>query len=252
MRAAAPLLGSRIRQTGGTEPNRRLGGVGGHEMQRIVHYSGGVIFEHPGRSLRAAVIAAVAQKINLAGADLTRAYLVGAELANAQLMGALLEDAILSGADLTGADLTGADLTTANLKGATLLESRLKSARLRGANLTGAYLAGADVTGADLSGARLRRSCLAGTNFDKANLTCARTTAGEVHGVLATGCLLGYRWTAFLMADGSRRLHYGCEEYSLAYWRKTAKKLARRHFSEGDVPRYTHAILTLVDFVERL
>jgi len=221
-------------------------------MHRIVRYSGRLLFEHPGRSLRAAVVAAVKQKINLAGADLTRAYLVGAELANAQLMDAHLANATLAGADLTGADLTGADLTTANLKGATLPKARLESARLRGANLTGAYLAGADVTGADLSGARLRRACLAGTNFDKANLTCARTTAGEIHVVLATGCLLGYRWTAFAMVNGSRRLRYGCEERSLKNWRKTVKKVALRHLSEGDVPRYTHAILTLVDFVERL
>ncbi len=90
--------------------------------------------------VRAALVAAVAD----------RSYLSGAYLRGAYLRGADLRGAYLSGADLRGAYLSGADLSGAYLRGA----------YLSGADLRGAYLRGADLRGAYLSGAYLRRTIL--------------------------------------------------------------------------------------------
>ena len=69
-------------------------------------------------------------RIDLSGANLTRAY--------------------LSRADLAGANLDGADLDGANLDGANLARANLDGAYLAGANLDGAYLDGANLDGASL------------------------------------------------------------------------------------------------------
>jgi uncharacterized protein YjbI with pentapeptide repeats len=167
-------------------------------------------------------------------------------------MGTLLEDATLSGANLAGADLTGATINGATLRGTVLPKARLVGALLLSANLQEAYLTNADFTSAGLTGARLQGACLTNTNFDNANLTWAHLTAGKTLGVLATGCLLEYRWAAFAMLNGSRRLRYGCEEHSLEDWRKKAEKVASKYVAACNVPTYTRAILSLVDFVERL
>jgi uncharacterized protein YjbI with pentapeptide repeats len=67
-------------------------------------------------------------KRDLAGVDLSHAYLVDVDLSEADLSGANLEWAYLRAADLSRADLTGADLS----------EADLNRVNLRGANLTGA------------------------------------------------------------------------------------------------------------------
>ena len=66
-----------------------------------------------------------------------------------------LADADLAGANLTGAYLWSADLSRANLTGADLVGASLTEAYLRGANLSGADLTNATLTEADLSGAIL-------------------------------------------------------------------------------------------------
>jgi len=85
------------------------------------------------------------RRIDLTGADLTRAM-----LATAHLDGAVLADADLTGADLTRAMLANAHLIGANLTGARLADARLTRAMLATANLAGAHLADARLTDAVL------------------------------------------------------------------------------------------------------
>ena len=59
----------------------------------------------------------------------------------------------LSGANLSGADLRNTNLSGAYLYGANLSGANLSGAYLYGANLSGAYLYGANLYGANLSGA---------------------------------------------------------------------------------------------------
>jgi hypothetical protein len=91
---------------------------------------GSLIFSTETTSIKLAVKAAIKAKINLSGADLSRAD--------------------LSGAGLSWADLSRADLSLANLSGA-----NLSRANLSGANLSGADLSRADLSWANLSGADL-------------------------------------------------------------------------------------------------
>ena len=67
------------------------------------------IFDSSEYPLREAVVAAVAKKTDLHGADLRGADLSGAYLSGADLRGAYLRGADLRGADLRDADLRGAD-----------------------------------------------------------------------------------------------------------------------------------------------
>ncbi|MAS95641.1 MAG: hypothetical protein CMO55_20765 [Verrucomicrobiales bacterium] len=84
-------------------------------------------------------------RVNLVGANLSRARLLGANLREAKLIEAdlsrtYLVDANLIRANLTDADLSGADLGRANLRGAILSGAKLIGANLRGADLSTAYL----------------------------------------------------------------------------------------------------------------
>ena len=79
---------------------------------------------------------------NLAGCDLTGAWLPSANLTGANLAGANLYNAFLIGGNLTGADLRSAKLINMDLRGA----------RLSGANLTWASLNGSDLASANLDG----------------------------------------------------------------------------------------------------
>ena len=119
-------------------------------MIQIKHrFSGKVLFEHDGDSIKIAVNVAVQSGANLSGANLSRADLYGADL---------------SGANLSRADLSGANLSRADLYGADLY----------GANLSGANLSGADLSGADLSGANLSRANIKQSEINKLS-TCPRS-----------------------------------------------------------------------------
>ena len=116
---------------------------------------------------------------NLAGADLTDAFLEDADLAfaylrAANLSGADLRDAVLMYADLRYAYLNSADLTSANLGSADLWQAALigadlSDANLRRAELRLAFLGNADLSGADLSGADLRSADLSGSDLSNVN-----------------------------------------------------------------------------------
>jgi len=81
------------------------------------------------------------ERVDLADANLTRAYLADANLA----------DAYLAHANLAGANLAGANLTDAYLADAYLADANLTRAYLADANLADAYLAGAYLTDARCS-----------------------------------------------------------------------------------------------------
>ena len=116
------------------------------------------------------------QRLSLAGANLTGAFLAGQRLslAGAFLAGANLAHADLTGADLAHADLTGADLTGALLTDADLAHADLTHADLAGANLAGANLSNVDLTGAWLGGADLTTLTLGAADVASAYLGGAR------------------------------------------------------------------------------
>lgn len=128
--------------------------------------------------------------IDLAGAELERAYLEKAKLSGANLSQtilthAFLDDANLSGADLSKASMAFADLTGANLNGAKLNKTLLNRSELQGANLKRAdlrevQLIGADLRGADLSETQLIGAVLFGTDLRGADLNEADLTDADL------------------------------------------------------------------------
>jgi hypothetical protein len=92
----------------------------------IKNIFGNVIFAlESAKTLSNLVVAAIAAKKSLRGADLRGADLRGADLSGADLSDADLRDADLSGADLSDADLRGADLRGADLSDAKNSEKAL-------------------------------------------------------------------------------------------------------------------------------
>lgn len=127
---------------------------------------------------------------NFAGANLTAAHLVGTEL-----IGADFSDANLSGADVSGAflanarlikailigtNLTGAYMSLVNLTEATLMESNLQNANLSMANLTMAHLYRANLSKVDLFGAELCDANLARVDLTDANLNMANLSGADL------------------------------------------------------------------------
>jgi autotransporter-associated beta strand protein len=143
---------------------------------------------------------------NLAGLDLTQAYLPGANLTGAALNYTTLTNADLANANLSNAYLYFATLTNANLSNANLTNANLESATLTNANLTGAIVAGvtfvdphrsdigitasqlystASYQGQNLQGINLENYNLTGWNFSGQNLTNAL-----LHGATLTNARL--------------------------------------------------------------
>jgi hypothetical protein len=123
------------------------------------------------------------KKLNLRGANLSKAYLNRANFSKAILRGADLRGTYLSGADLSGVNLKEADLSKASLKGTNLSEANLSSAILRGtsfkdadlrnAKFNNGRLSNASFENADLSHAKFNNSSLDYTDFSNANLNGA-------------------------------------------------------------------------------
>jgi hypothetical protein len=130
---------------------------------------------------------------NLSRADLSRAHLTEENLSRANLSRASLYqthlswtnlvEANLSRAEICQANLVEANLTRANLTRANLAEANLSQANLIKVNLTGACLAGADFTEADLSQANLRGAQLQGARLTDTNLEGANLTGCRIYGV---------------------------------------------------------------------
>ncbi len=83
----------------------------------------------------------------LAGKDLTKAFLVNANLDRGQAVSVRFVNADLTKASFVNVDLSQANLLNANLSNANLTGARLSFATLTGANLTGATITGAGFIG---------------------------------------------------------------------------------------------------------
>ena len=105
---------------------------------------------------------------NLAGIDLSNAYLEYVDLTGADLTGANLNNAILAHANLTDTDFTDANLSGANI-GAT----DMHNTRFIDANLTGAILGKAKINGAKFHRCKLidRSEMFYETQFQKVDFT---------------------------------------------------------------------------------
>ena len=95
--------------------------------------------------------------IDLAGANLSEAYLRGVNLRNANLFRANLSKANLIGASLSDAKLYRANLSSAALIGAHLIRTDLEQVNLRDADLSGAHLTGANLTKALVTSEQLEK-----------------------------------------------------------------------------------------------
>ena len=112
---------------------------------------------------------------NLSGADLRFRMLEGVDFQRSNLAGADLTHAFLHEANLCDAELSGATMVGTNF-----CLARLRDARLTESDLHRANFDRADLTGADLTGANLERTLLVGTVVSK-----ARFSDCKVHGVSA-------------------------------------------------------------------
>jgi len=118
------------------------------------------------------------QGADLRGAQLNATKMGGAHLDGANLSGASLQEADLDRASLEGTNLSGARLDRAVMEGCSLndavldvtsmVDVKLRGARLRGARLAGAQLPGADLRAANLLGADLSAAELVGAVMDGA------------------------------------------------------------------------------------
>jgi hypothetical protein len=185
-------------------------------------------FEAPTRKL--VVEAAIREKADLSGANLSNAHLSGANLSNAHLSGA-----DLSGADLSGAYLSGADLSYTNLSGA-----NLSDAHLSGANLFRANLPRADLSHTTLSGANLSSANLSGANLSGAHIYCANLYDANLSGADLSGANLSnaYLYRAKLsdadLSGADMSMFNIVAQGTLTVW----KQLACGNIAELEIPSF--------------
>lgn len=92
---------------------------------------------------------------------------VGCDLSNTNLKEANLAGADISGAWLHSVNLRGANLAGANLKDAKLINVNLKKANLQGVILAGATMVNIALDGSDLKNANLERVCIIDVSCDE-------------------------------------------------------------------------------------
>jgi len=97
-----------------------------------------------------------ADKVPLAGVDVSSAFLQGLNLKNADLLRSDFSSADLRNANLTGVDFTLANLSSANLRGAVLDHAKCIQTDLNNADLTDSGIVGVDLLGANLDQADMR------------------------------------------------------------------------------------------------
>lgn len=107
-------------------------------------------------------------KVFLARADLSEAWLRSASFREAKLVGANLTDAVLEEADLHGADLTDANLRGANLKAANFTSATLENAYLLRTRIDRAVFVNANLAMLNMTG-----GAAGGANFSNANISKA-------------------------------------------------------------------------------
>jgi len=91
-------------------------------------------------------------------------------------------EAVAGGADLSDADLHSADLSSADLRSANLRDANMRGADLRSADLSGADLRSADLNGANMNGADLRCADLNGANINGDNIVSVAQISFTGHG----------------------------------------------------------------------
>ena len=130
---------------------------------------------------------------NFANTNLADSFLIYSDLSRAQFYsvnftGTRLGSANLSSALLQDADLSRRNLHNVNLSGTNLLRANLSGAIFQDAKASGALLERANLSGAsflraDLSGARLAMADMSGAQFLDANLTGADIAEANLSGV---------------------------------------------------------------------
>jgi len=137
------------------------------------------LFEGEFDNLKEAIVAAIADHVDLNNVYLYKADLSGMNLSYISLKDAYmhkvnLKDASLKMTDLSYANLSCSDLTGANLQEAVLVKTNLKMSNLNRADLSNANLNGAFLYGADLDGAILDGVDFAGANIHNVYLQNSR------------------------------------------------------------------------------
>ncbi len=138
---------------------------------------------------------------NLAGLDLTQAYLIGADLGGASLYNTMLASADMTGANLSKATLYGATLTDATLTNATVVGAQFGSTSLSASQLysTASYQAhylqgiGLDnnnLTGWNLAAQNLFEASFPGTTLAGADLSAANLNYADFFNANLTGATL--------------------------------------------------------------
>ena len=200
----------------------------------------------------------VGPSANLAGANLSGAYLTSANMEGDNLSGANLSNTTLTGADLIGATLNGANLANANLSNAklgfaTITNAQMSTTTLQGAttlNLQGVpasmpqgfVLLGGSMLGRGLnvSGMTLRSTAgLRGVDLTGANLSHAVFTGDDLTGTNFTNTDLSY---ATITQSAISANFSGANLYHLAAWGDTASNgitlPAAWQFTGGDLIGY--------------
>lgn len=117
----------------------------------IYSLNGKKIYDSQCKTIRGALEEAVANNIDLTGADFRKANLKGASLDGLKAPKSCFWSANLSCADIAGANLTGSDLRNAALDGACFSHTKLKKADLQGAYFSHTILEDTDMGGARIS-----------------------------------------------------------------------------------------------------
>lgn len=139
-----------------------------------------VIYEGWFDSLKDCVEIAVAEHINLDGADLT-----GANLANANLDDAQMAGVILNGANLNGANLSEGVFDNANMVGADLSHVCFAMSSLMNVDMMGASFAATEVIDAVISGCQFSCPSVFTTGFHRAAVFDACNYIHDIKGAFS-------------------------------------------------------------------
>ncbi len=117
----------------------------------IYSIKGKKIYDSKAKTIRGAIEEAVANNIDLTGADLRKANLKNASLDGLKAPKSCFWGANLACADMAGADLDGSDLRNTALGGACLAHTSLQKTDLQGAYFSHTILENANLGGAKIS-----------------------------------------------------------------------------------------------------
>ena len=131
-------------------------------------------------------------------------------LVNAKLRGAKLPGANLRGLELRGCDLTGADLRGADLRGCNLTQAFLRGVDLRNAKCRDANFKFASLANAKIQGADLTYAKLDSANLERAKLNNSRLLCADFQNARMVGADLTDAITFRAKFDGARFVEDPC------------------------------------------